>query len=153
MDLYPIIESTEDAAAAIDDKIVAFNSTHVSFITPGIFQRHNFHITDQQGNMIAGVNALLYCWNIAYLDVLYVDSAYRGKGIGTQLMDHLEMKMQSLGSTLIHLDTFDWQAKDFYEKRGYSIFGVLDDCPERHKRYYLRKTLKNKLATSIGKDA
>ncbi|WP_419727432.1 hypothetical protein [Terrisporobacter petrolearius] len=42
---------------------------------------------------------------------------------------------------LIHLDTFDFQAKDFYIKNGYEIFGVLDECPKNHKRYFLKKSL------------
>lgn len=40
---------------------------------------------------------------------------------------------------LIHLDTFDFQAKDFYMKHEYEIFGILDDCPIEHKRYYMKK--------------
>ena len=42
---------------------------------------------------------------------------------------------------LIHLDTCDFQSKDFYLKQGYEIFGVLDNCPKGHKRYYLKKML------------
>ncbi len=40
---------------------------------------------------------------------------------------------------LIHLDTFDFQAKDFYLKHGYDIFGILDECPQKHKRYFMKK--------------
>lgn len=47
------------------------------------------------------------------------------------------------GCELIHLDTFDFQAKDFYLKYGYEIFGVLEDCPEKHKRYYSKKHIQN----------
>ena len=46
------------------------------------------------------------------------------------------------GCHLIHLDTFDFQAKDFYIKHGYEVFGVLDECPKKHKRYYLKKLIK-----------
>jgi hypothetical protein len=40
-----------------------------------------------------------------------------------------------------HLDTFDFQAEAFYLKGGYEMFGILDDCPPGHKRFFLRKTL------------
>ena len=43
------------------------------------------------------------------------------------------------GCSLIHPDTFDFQAKDFYRKLGYEVFGILDGCPEWHCRYYLKK--------------
>ena len=49
--------------------------------------------------------------------------------------------------TLIHLDTFDFQAKDFYLRHGYEVFGVLEDCPEGHCRYYLKKRLDRRRRT------
>ena len=76
-----------------------------------------------------------------FISVLFVDELYRGKGLGTLLVKHLEEEAKSLGLKLIHLDTFDFQAKDFYLKLGYEIFGVLDYCPKGHKRYYLKKLL------------
>ena len=50
---------------------------------------------------------------------------------------------KDLGAALAHLDTFDFQARDFYLKNGYDVFGLLDDCPEGHTRYYLSKHLNN----------
>jgi len=54
---------------------------------------------------------------------------------------HLEHEAKLSGVKLIHLDTFDFQGKDFYLKYGYEIFGILEDCPAHHKRYYLKKNL------------
>ena len=31
--------------------------------------------------------------------------------------------------------------KEFYEKQGYEVFGVLEDCPKGHCRYYLKKVI------------
>jgi hypothetical protein len=61
--------------------------------------------------------------------------------LGTILLNKVEEKAKQLGATLSHLDTFDFQAKDFYLKHGYEVFGVLDDCPKDHKRYYMKKVL------------
>ncbi|WP_423236642.1 hypothetical protein [Clostridium chromiireducens] len=33
------------------------------------------------------------------------------------------------------------QAKDFYLKNGYEVFGELDNVPLGHKRYYMKKIL------------
>ena len=41
----------------------------------------------------------------------------------------------------VDLDTFDFQAKPFYEREGSSVFGVLEDYPPRHTRYFMRKDL------------
>ena len=53
----------------------------------------------------------------------------------------MENEAKALGVKLSLLDTFDFQAKDFYLKHGYEIFGVLKDCPAGHERYYLSKGL------------
>ena len=76
-----------------------------------------------------------------FISVLFVDEPYRGRGLGTWLLKHVKEKAKSTGIRLIHLDTFDFQAKDFYLRQGYEIFGVLDDCPKGHSRYYLKKLL------------
>ena len=39
------------------------------------------------------------------------------------------------------LDTHSFQARPFYEKLGYTVFGVLENFPPGHTRYYLRKSL------------
>ena len=83
----------------------------------------------------------MYCWNVVYVDILWVNVDYRSKGFGKCLLKELEKIAKDKGVTLIHLDTFDFQAKDFYVKQGYEVFGVLDDCPQGHTRYYLKKYL------------
>jgi len=36
---------------------------------------------------------------------------------------------------------FSFQARGFYEKVGYTVFGRLDDCPPGHSRFYMQKPL------------
>jgi GNAT superfamily N-acetyltransferase len=96
-------------------------------------------LKDDAGQVIAGINATLYCWNIMYVDFLYVDDAHRGKGYGRLLLETAESKARKLGGYMSHLDTFDWQAKAFYEQQGYVDFGVLEDCPRGHNRHYMKK--------------
>ncbi len=76
-----------------------------------------------------------------YIDVLYVDEAYRGKRPGSQLLQKVEAQAKQFGSKLSHLDTFDFQAKDFYLKQGYEVFGTLANCPQGHNRFYFKKEL------------
>ena len=66
---------------------------------------------------------------------------YRGQGLGSILLGEVEREAMEKGCHLVHLDTFDFQAKEFYEKNGYSVFGTLEDCPKGHVRYYLKKSL------------
>ena len=61
--------------------------------------------------------------------------------MGSLLLERVEKEAQAMGVSLSHLDTFDFQAKDFYLKHGYEIFGVLENCPPGHNRFYLKKSL------------
>ena len=64
---------------------------------------------------------------------------YRSEKLGTLLLKSVEQQAVSNNVYLIHLDTFDFQAKEFYEKQGYEVFGQLDNCPRNHTRYYMKK--------------
>ena len=138
---WDIDVSNEKETQFVDDKIVAFNRSHAPFTQDNDFVSLNFHIKNENGLVIAGINSLMYCWGMLYVDVLAVDQKYYKKGLGSKLLSHVEDEAKKLGATLAHLDTFDFQAKDFYLKHGYEVFGILDDCPKGHKRYYMKKVL------------
>ena len=101
----------------------------------------NYNLQDN-GVIIGGVNAYIhFLKNILHVDHLFVEEKYRGQDLGSILLARVERIAKEHGATLSHLDTFDFQAKDFYIKHGYEVFGVLDDCPKGHKRYYMKKVL------------
>ena len=98
-------------------------------------------IEDANGEIIAGLLSKMYCWNCLYIDTLWIKSEFRKEGLGSELLKEIESIAKEKGCHLIHLDTFDFQAKDFYLKHGYEVFGVLDECPKEHKRYYMKKNI------------
>ena len=135
-----IREAKSEEAEYIDNKIVEFNKKQVPFTqdqTPVIKN----YVIKKNDEIIAGINACIYHWGILYIDVLFVDEQHRRKKLGSQLLEQVEQEAKVMGASLSHLDTFDFQAKDFYLKQGYTVFGVLENCPKGHKRYYLSKTL------------
>lgn len=135
-------ENCKDGDAEyIIDKLVEYNLSQVPAEQKVLFDTLDKKITDNNGKIIAGCVAKMYCWNVAYIDTLWVDSVYRGKGLGTRLLAEIEKTAKAKGCYLIHLDTFDFQAKEFYEKQGYRVFSFLEDCPKEHFRYYLKKRL------------
>lgn len=92
------------------------------------------------GKMVGG--AFGYdSWGWLYIELLWVDEAYRGNDIATQLMDNMEQYAKDNDLNRIKLETGSFQALDFYKKRGFEIFGELDDYPIGHKEYYLKKLL------------
>ena len=66
---------------------------------------------------------------------------YRKMGYGAQLLQELEKVAKEEKCSMIHLDTFDFQAKGFYEKNGFEVFGTLENCPPGHARYYMKKEI------------
>ena len=73
--------------------------------------------------------------------ILWVDESVRGNDWGTRLMDEAEAYARERGCHSASLDTHSFQARPFYEKRGYELFGVLDDYPKGHKKFFLKKKL------------
>jgi len=53
----------------------------------------------------------------------------------------MEVEGKKLGAWKAQLDTFSFQAKYFYLKQGYEIFGTLKDFPKGHERYFMFKDL------------
>ena len=76
------------------------------------------------------------------VSVLWVDERLRGQGFGTQLLNAMEAEAIRRGCHSAYLDTFSYQARPFYEKLGYEVFGTLDDYPVGHQRFYMRKRLR-----------
>lgn len=134
------IAGKEDDRDFINDKIIQFNAQQVLFTQKTPFLHLDFVIKNN-GEIIAGITSILYCWKCLYIDVLWVAEKYRHQGLGRKLLNKVEEVAKKQGSHLVHLDTFDFQAKDFYLKNNYEIFGELKDCPPGHSRFYLKKLL------------
>lgn len=140
MDNFIIRECSSEEEKLIVDKIVEYNLS----IVPSKQQVDFFWINrviEKDGEIAGGILGKMYCWNCLYIDTLWIKEEYRKYGLGSKLLKEVERLAKEKGCYLIHLDTFDFQAKDFYIKHGYEVFGVLDDCPEGHKRYFLKKNI------------
>lgn len=138
---YKIEESRKEEIDLVENKIIEYNESKVPFETSIPSSKINKNIKDEKGNIIAGINSIYYSWKCLYIDALWVKEKYRKEGLGSKLLNEIEETAKEYGCHLIHLDTFDFQAKDFYIKQGYEIHGVLEECPLGHKRYYLKKDI------------
>lgn len=140
---YKITPCTEEEADYIDSRLIKFNLSQVPAESAGrtFISWMPRKVTDDNGNIIAGCNAAVTIWNTAMIEILWVAEPYRRQGIGTELLGSVEQEMKGLGCNVIQLDTFDFQAKDFYLKNGYTVFGTLENCPKGHCRYYMKKDL------------
>ncbi len=80
-------------------------------------------------------------WGWLYIDCFWLAEELRGGGWGSRLLDLAEFTARERGCRHVRLYTYDFQAPDFYRRRGYDVFGVLDGCPPGHRLYWLRKDL------------
>lgn len=138
--LYQLQFSTNAAYEYILGESLSFDEKVLPFTQKPKRIEINF-VVKHQGGVVGGIYADLYHWNILYVCILFVSEAHRNKNLGSVLLNQVEEKAKSMGSTLCHVETYDFQAKDFYIKQGYEVFGILDDCPPGHKRYFLKKNL------------
>ena len=92
------------------------------------------------GTLMGGVIGETH-WNWLFINLMWVQEKLRGKGYGHQLLQAAEEEGHRRGATHAYLDTFSFQAPEFYKKNGYRVFGVLDDFPPGHRRLYLAKQL------------
>lgn len=81
-------------------------------------------------------------WDWLFISHLWVADSLRGRGYGRALVARAEEEALHRGCGHAHLDTFDFQARAFYERLGYTVFGQLADYPTRHTRYFLQKELR-----------
>jgi GNAT superfamily N-acetyltransferase len=80
-----------------------------------------------------------YRW--LFVRYFYLPEDLRGGGLGAALLARAEREAASRGCVGAWLDTFSFQARPFYERQGYRVFGTLDDFPPGHSRHYLMKRL------------
>jgi len=100
----------------------------------------SIYLKGQKGEILGGL--LGYVWSDwLYVAILWVDDALRGRGHATHMMDAAEDYARQRGCHSAMLDTHSFQARPFYEKRGYVLFAELDDFPKGHKKFFLRKQL------------
>ena len=140
MQKIQIHDVVKEEAGVIARGLSAYNNSQVPFTQEPPFSAVRKCIKDGD-EVVAGILAETYCWNILYIDILWVKEEYRHMGYGSALLKEVEEQAKEMGCKLVHLDTFDFQAKGLYEKLGYTVFGTLEDCPEGHNRYYLSKKL------------
>jgi GNAT superfamily N-acetyltransferase len=132
VDLAP---SDAEIHSAIRAGLRAFNIEHA-----GLSERRPFavFVRDAGGVALGGLEGEIR-WQWVFVDNFFLPETLRGRGIGSALLDAAERLGAEHGCVGSYLDTFEFQALPFYEKRGYTVYGVLDDYPPGFKRYYLRK--------------
>jgi len=64
-----------------------------------------------------------------------------GQGLGRKLIEQVEELARENGLRGVFLDTFEFQARPFYEKLGFTTFGTLENAVGDGARYFMQKRL------------
>ncbi|MEU6542663.1 GNAT family N-acetyltransferase [Streptomyces sp. NPDC046859] len=78
-----------------------------------------------------------------HVTYLWVDERHRGARLGSHLLAHAErVARDERGCASVRLETWDFQAPEFYRKRGYDVVCVIPDYPPGITEYTLTKRLR-----------
>jgi GNAT superfamily N-acetyltransferase len=124
---------------AISNWLLAFNANRVGSSEPP--RPLVLVLSDPASDEILGGLYGSTWMSYLHVNLLFVPESMRGAGVGRKLMMEAEAEAVRRGCSAASLDTFSFQARGFYEKLGYSVFGTLDDYPPGHSRFYLTKRL------------
>lgn len=130
-------EATPADLQAVQTGLHEFNIAHIG---PSNSRPLQLFLRDDLGRIVGGLLGEIR-WRWLYVGILWVSSELRGHGYGSELLSAAESEARSDGCVGIYLDTFEYQARPFYEKHGYELFGTLEGYPPGYRHYQLAKHL------------
>lgn len=134
---YLTDNSGDTLKQAITEPLVAFNNEYGE---PSNRRILAIPIEDTNKKVIGGLyGRTAFQW--LFIEILFVPEFLRGNGLGKKLVETAEKEALARGCHNVWLDTFEFQAKGFYETMGYREFGELQNFPNGFSRFFLKKSL------------
>lgn len=113
-----------------------YNEAHIGLVKT---EKRAILIKDDAGTTKGGLFAK-FSGQWLFVELLVVPEAARGQGLGTELMNSAEALARENGCLGMWLDTFSFQAPEFYLRLGFSVFGELEDYPVvGSNRFFMQK--------------
>ena len=132
-----IIPLGEEQVEEIEARLSAFDEHYITYKMDGCIRIG----IEEDGKLIAGLDACVTAFKILYVSTVFVDPDYRRKGYGRQLIREMEKQAAEMGVNTIRLDTFSWQGKEFYEALGYEIVGSYENTADGYAEFFFLKRL------------
>lgn len=133
------IDETDNSVinSVIKKGIIDYNAP---FFGSNPSQPFTIYIKDLKSEVIAGLTGF-YKGKYVRVDLFWVHNEYRHQGLGKKLILKLEEFSKTKGCYYIQLDTFDFQARPFYEKLGFECIGTISRWVEDRDCHFMRKTI------------
>ncbi len=130
-------EMTPAEAKFIRQKLVQFAD---QFTGPRNGRDLGVALRDEEGRATGGITANIV-WDWLQVSEMWISEELRGKGFGRQLLARVEEIAKEHGCRFAKLDTFEFEAREFYERCGYMVQSSTADFPKGHTQYHLVKVL------------
>jgi len=101
-------------------------------------------ISSPGSDVIEGGLWALSLWTSFYIGLVVTPDSARGVGLGSELMRQAEAEARTRECGHMWLDTYDFQARPFYERLGFKIFGQIDGPAPMFPRYFMQKCLEER---------
>lgn len=128
---------TEEDENIIFKELLEYNLARIEDKNP---RDLGIYLQDEEGQKIAGLIGNTH-GNWLSIKFLWVSEEMRGQNIGSDILSQAEKTAKERGCKYSFLDTFSFQAPEFYRKHGYKEVFVLENYPVTGKRHYFTKTL------------
>ncbi len=94
----------------------------------------------ENGRVVGGITGTTV-WDWLIVDELWVEDSYRQTGLGSALLTEAHTWGESVGCRFARLNTFEFEARAFYEAHGYTVENQSNDFPTGHIQFHLTKRL------------
>jgi len=128
---------SDDAIQAVRHELIAYNIATAAMDTS---QNVAVWLHDAHGSLRGGIVGTIW-GHCVEITCLWVHPSLRCHGYGRRLLQTLEQEAQAQQCHLAILDTYSFQAPDFYQRLGYEVFGVIDGYPRGYQKVFLKKRL------------
>jgi GNAT superfamily N-acetyltransferase len=139
------LEENNEFAAFLGSQIREFNNEnslhHKESRKKGAVQPIHIMVSDENKKWLGGISGRVY-WNWLEIDHFWFSEQIRSKGLGQTLLKRTEEIALEKGAVKALLTTFDFQARTFYEKYGYTVVGKIEDYPPGSTFFTMVKPLK-----------
>ncbi len=103
------------------------------------FEEINRCAFDNQ-EIIGGILGDIELGSALHIRLFFIDTKYRCCGVGSKLLKEIEDEAKNKGASFSYVETFDFQAKGFYEKNSYEVFSMLE-YTSGNVLYFMKKEL------------
>ena len=141
---FELVESPSvDAVSELTRRLFLYNQSQFPNLRPESDDKvFMVNALDRSEHVVGSILANCY-WDGLEIDTLWIADSERGKGLGAELVEQAELFGIKHGAVIAFLKTMD--AKLFYEKLGYEVYGVLEDRPIGTLLYHMKKRLQAKM--------